>query len=289
MSLNLNNFLNTVNSVTNTINTGVRAIQTISSAISDPISFISNTRLQGLPVGAETQTAGFTSASWSMSSSSAGNDWRVRLQLPSVSTFQTSPILQPLKDSDNSLVFPVTPQVMVTHSASYSALAPVHSNYPFPIYQNSQVEDITITGEFPVENEQDGRYWIAAVHFLRSITKMFYGQSSNPGAPPPISYLSGYGDFVFNKVPVVVKTFTMDLRDGVDYIQVPIGENVDLGMGYQRQNVPGGYSYVPTLSTITVTLMPTFSRTQVRTFSLDQFINGGYIGNNSSGTGGGFI
>jgi hypothetical protein len=277
--------LNTVGSFANqvgsTINTVNQTLNTFQSFSSDPVSFITSNRLQGLPIGAEDQQFQFTSASWGLSSQSLGNDWRVKIHLPSgAAGFDGSPILNPLRETGNAMVFPTTPTVNIIHSASYNALQPVHTNYPYQVYQNSQVEDINITCDFPVENERDGNYWVAAVHFLRSATKMYYGQSSNRGAPPPLVQLSGYGDFVFNRVPCVIKMFTVDLQKDVDYIQVPIGGNVDLGPGFERQTVSGGYTYVPTLSFISVTLTPTYSRDQTRQFSLDTFINGGYIGNN---------
>ena len=277
----INNISSTAKKVNNTVNGVNNAIDTFQNFASDPVSFVTNNRLKNFPTGAEAQVTNFTSASWGTSTtSSIGNDWRVRLHLPSSAPgFTNSEIFSPLRQSGNSMVFPITPQIMVTHSASYNSLSPVHSNYPYQIYQNSQVEDITITCDFPVENEADGRYWIAAVHFLRSITKMYYGESNAKGAPPPLVHLSGYGDFVFNRVPVVVKMFTMDLRDNVDYIQVPIGEDIDLGTGFSRQAVQGGYTYVPTLSMMTIQVSPTYSRNQVRQFSLETFAQGGYIGN----------
>ena len=281
----INSLANTVSSTANQIGSAVntinRTISTVQNFASDPVSFITSNRLNGVPIGAEAQRAIFTSASWGTSTESLGNDWRVKIHLPTgISSYDNSPILRPLKETGNSMVFPLTPQITLTHSASYNALSPVHTNYPYPIYQNSQVEDIVIACDFPVENEQDGRYWIAAVHFLRSVTKMFYGQSNNRGAPPPLVHLSGYGDFVFNRVPCVVRMFTMDLRDSVDYIQVPIGDDINLGADFERFNVRGGYSYVPTMSMISVYLTPTYSRDKTRRFSLDTFVQGGYIGNN---------
>lgn len=265
-----------VGSAVNSINSVVNTFQNLAS---DPVGFSSANRLGNFPVGAEGQQLQFTTATWSSSSQSIGNDWRVRIHLPSgAAGFDNSPILQPLRETGNSMVFPTTPTVNIIHSANYNALQPVHTNYPFQVYQSSQVEDITITADFPVENERDGNYWVAAVHFLRSITKMYYGASQgNKGAPPPLVHLSGYGDFVFRRVPCVVKLFTVDLQRDVDYIQVPIGPGVNLGSQFQRQNVSGGYTYVPALSFISVTLTPTYSRDKTRQFSLNTFVQGGYI------------
>jgi hypothetical protein len=218
-----------------------------------------------------------TVAEWGLDTPSAGLDWRVKVHLPSVLSFVDNPLLRPLEESGNAMVFPITPQVMIAHSASYNALSLTHSNYPFPIYSHSQVDDITIAGKFPVENEKDGRYWLAAIHFLRSVTKMFYGNAQNNlGAPPPLVYLSGYGDYVFNKVPGVVKLFTVDMPNDVDYIKVPLSDSQ--ASGFEAGTVRGGFAYVPVLSTVTLTYMPAYSRDQVRRFSLDSFVRGGFIG-----------
>lgn len=282
----IKSFLTTVSSTTRQAGQVLGAANGVLNAVGglgSALGISSLSRLGNLAAGAEDTYESYTPVSWNASAASNGTDWRVRLHLPSgVASFMNSPIFQPLYDSNNSMVFPTTPQILVTHSANYNNLNPTHNNYAYQIYQNSSVEDITITAEFPVENESDGRYWIAAVHFLRSATKMFYGNSSNLGAPPPLLHLSGYGDFVFNKMPVVLKLFTLDLPDSVDYLQVPIANSTDISTTpeLERVNVPGGFSYVPTLSRINITVGPTYSRTKNREFSLDTFVKGGYIGGN---------
>lgn len=195
-------------------------------------------------------------------------DWRVKLSIPPVSTFSSSQILKPLRDTDNALVWPYTPNIIVTSNANYNSLSPTHNNYTYPAYQNSSVDQITITGEFSVENAEDAAYWVAANHYLRSVTKMFYGNSSNLGAPPPVVRLNGYGDFVFSNVPVVIESFMINLPKDVDYIKANIG--------------PNG-SWVPTLSEVSVTVRVAYSRADVNQFSLDSFVNGQYLGNTSPG------
>ena len=219
---------------------------------------------------------------------SGNKDWRVRLGIPpNFSAYErpnnvvsllteTTDILAPLRETNNSMVFPYTPNIFMTHSANYNKLTPVHSNYPFPIYENSQVDQFIITGEFTAENEQEARYWLAAMHFLRSVTKMAYGRSENQGAPPPVLKLNGYGDFVFKDLPVVVEQFQLNLPGDVDYIQVP-----DIGSGKG--------SWVPTKSEISVGVFPTFSRDSVNKFSLDKFVKGEYITQGRGISPGGFI
>jgi hypothetical protein len=218
-----------------------------------------------------------------VSFASSETDWRVKLSIPTNNpAYLTSPLLQPLVDSGNSLVFPFTPQVNVTHSATYNSLDTTHNNYAFMAYEHSRVEQITITADFYCETSVDAAYWVAATHYLRSITKMSFGDSVDAGQPPPVVKLSGYGAYVFNSVPVVVKTFTMDLPKDVDYISASVGgyqDPLDFGNAF----VGGKTSYAPVKSTITIQLMPIYSRTQQRRFSLDAFVDGVYLGN------GGFI
>jgi hypothetical protein len=74
------------------------------------------------------------------------------------------------------------------------------------------------------------KYWIAVIHFLRSVTKMFTGDTAFQGNPPPILNFSAYGDHVFRNVPVVVKSFSMTLPKDVQYISTNVSA-VSGGLG----------------------------------------------------------
>lgn len=234
---------------------------------------ISQRRLatSGLPPGAEPVSADATTATFTNKFDRTGDDWRVKISLPNVGTFKSSPMLEPLKLTNNALTFPLQPTITFSHTADYDVQSPVHSNYSYPIYSNSRIEDINIVGEFPVQSPKDGTYWAAVIHFLRSATKMFYGDGSNKGGPPPICHLSGYGDYVLKKVPVVITAFSTDLPNNVDYIRSPIYVQNEAG------NEVENYVMAPTLSTISVVVKPIYSRSKIETFSLDKFVNGQLI------------
>ena len=204
----------------------------------------------------------------------ANDDWRVRLSLPP--TIAKEPLFKPL-DETNGLVFPYTPTILIQHSANYDAMQPTHSNYPFPQYQNSQIDDIVITGDFFCENAVDAQYWAATLHYLRTVTKMAYGQSSNQGAPPPIVFLNGYGDFVFPNVPVIIKTFSIDLPSDVDYIKTQVDGTVQKAETTTLSGVKQGWA--PVQSQVMVTVSPIYSRARTSQFSLDTFVSGGYLKN----------
>jgi hypothetical protein len=206
-------------------------------------------------------------------------DWRVKISLPAGNvSYLGGTMLDPLRASGNALIFPFTPQINMTHTASYNTLDTIHSNYPFLSYQNSKLEQISITGDFYCETSIDARYWVAVVHYLRSLTKMSFGNTSNAGQPPPVVKLNGYGDFVFKDVPVVVRSFTLDLPKEVDYISTGLGYNDELDGAISADKI----GYAPVKSTIQVVVSPVYSRTQVRNFSLDSFVRGEYVlGNNT--------
>jgi hypothetical protein len=141
------------------------------------------------------------------------NDWRVRVTCD-WSLFN-SPLFKPLENT-GGVVWPYLPNISVTTRANYTSPDTVHSIYPFQAYKNSMVEDITISGEFTCETELEAAYWIGATTFFKTATKMFFGQGDQAGSPPIICNLTGYGSSIFDKVPVIIKSFTVDLKDDVN-------------------------------------------------------------------------
>jgi len=148
-------------------------------------------------------------------------DWRVRLSLANWTSFKGSPVLKPLKDA-GGLIFPYTPTISMSSAATYNKIETTHTNYTFQAFKNTEPGAITITAPMNVEDANQGLYWIAAVHYLRSLTKMFAGTDPKAGNPPPIVFLNGYGNYVFKNVPVVVTGFSTSLDANCDYIGVNV-------------------------------------------------------------------
>ena len=196
---------------------------------------------------------------------SNGNDWRVRLNAEW--TIFNSPMFNLLKET-GGVVWPYLPTITIATKANYTQIDPTHNNYPFMAYKNSQVDDITIAGDFSAETENDAAYWIAATTFFKTATKMFFGQGPNAGNPPIICNLSGYGASVFNNVPVIVKSFSVELKEDVNYINC---------------NTFGTNTWVPVMSNISIVVQPIYNRERLRKFSLRDYASG------KMGTGVGFI
>jgi len=215
-------------------------------------------------------------------------DWRVRLSIPAGADalydalMRNNKLLEPLVPS-RGIFWPLTPVVQIQHMANYNPLAQTHSNYPFQAYQNSQVDSFNVLGEFPVQNQQDAAHWVATINFLRTVTKMFFGKEQPlKGNPPPILHLSGFGDHVFNKVPVVVNSFNVELRQGIDYISTKqddvyqrLSSNArELAASKQFNPNSIDQTWAPTVSNISVLLTPVYSRESIKNFSLADFARG---------------
>lgn len=241
----------------------------------------------------------------------ASYDWRVRVTLaPNSNYFYNDPsnnLLSPLRtENSNNLgslvtqgannlfgnpnsgqsrvgvVFPYTPSIQVQHTANYAEQKLTHNNYTQYYYQNSQVEAINITGEFTVQNVNEGQYLLATIYFFRSLTKMFFGNDVNAGNPPPLVYLNGYGEYYFPNVTCVVKSFQHTMPADVDYMDIP-----EPGMSQYNPYVTNpvlNSTRLPTTSTITLVLQPVVSRlAQSLGFNLSDFARGALINRSGSG------
>jgi hypothetical protein len=186
-------------------------------------------------------------------------DWRVRINC-NFGLFGDGAF--GLLQDTNGVVWPYNPSITIATKANYTPLDPVHSNYPFQAYKSSSVDDIQISGDFSCETEADAAYWIQATTFFKASTKMFFGASTNAGNPPVICNLSGYGPGVLNSIPVVVKSFSVELPEDVNYIKC-------------TSNNFGQATWVPILSKISVTVAPIYNRTKLRQFSLQDYASGG--------------
>ena len=195
------------------------------------------------------------------------DDWRVRITCE-WNTFN-SPLFGVLKQT-GGVVWPFMPNITVSTKAEYNTIPITHANYSQYSYKNSVVDDISISGEFSCETATDGAYWIAATTFFKTATKMFFGQGDLAGNPPIICNLTGYGSHVFDKVPVIIKSFSVDFKDDVNYIKCDPFNN-------------GKYTWVPVLSTITVSVAPVYSRQGLRKFSLQDYARGKMSGEGQVG------
>jgi len=210
----------------------------------------------------------------------AENDIRARLALspqsgPLFYKDGSNQLMAPLGQTDG-VVWPYTPNINVSYSASYAGQNPSHTNYTQQSYGMSSVDQISVVGQFTANNQDEARYLLATLWFLKSATKSFYGTDQNRGTPPPVLRFSAHGVHMFKSVPVVITNTVQDFESNVDYIDTPLQP----GSGSI-----GNMTRVPTLITINVTLQPVVSRSAQQRFSLENYAKGRLVGG-SRGIGG---
>jgi len=270
-------------------------------------------------IAAGTQLAQQQTAIATQRGQKQNGDWRVRLQLAPQSNYlynDPNPgILQPLRNT-NGVIFPYTPKIDMSYRANYQATDITHSNYKNYFYQSSEVSDISLTAHFTAQSTSDANYVLAVIHFFRTATKMFYGQDAQRGSPPPMVFLSGYGDYQFNNHACLIADFGYSLPDDVDYIRAQATNITGLPTANVRarqtvatnnifasiqrlsnafttkgalpptpygtlpgpQTGIGNPTYVPTKLDITLKLIPVVSRQKVsQQFSVKNFANGNLL------------
>lgn len=207
-------------------------------------------------------------------------------------------VLAPLHETQG-LLFPYTPTISVSQDTSWQAADLEHANYDILSFQKSSSASISLTAKFTVQNQREGEYMFAAIHYLRTVSKMYFGSkdgdrfesapgegdnaaadsaesirltrvSGKAGTPPPTLILSGYGDLMFNNIRCVVKSHSWSFEESADMVKVvlPVGSTV----------------WLPPLLTVNITLAMQTNTDDLReTFSLDEFRTGQLLRGNRKG------
>lgn len=234
---------------------------------------------------------------------SSRKDHRVRLSLPPNSPGkdlfygQATPdefnLLEPLKENGRfagGVVFPFVPQVIINNTASYSPQSPAHTNYPYQVYQSSQIGTINLFGQFSSQTPDEARYVLAIIVFMRLATKSFRNSDPNAGNPPIILRLTGHGTNLLPSVPVVIQSFDLTLPNNVDYITVsadPRDDNFVTDVKpytkegtFEAAGANSNYApwavtdRVPSMTDISITMTPVYSRKQLSNYSIQGIANG---------------
>jgi len=217
-------------------------------------------------------------------------------------------LLQPLR-ATNGMVWPYQPQITYEQNVEYSSMDMVHVNQEIYAYNRTNALKLSVQGPFSVQNQQEGLYALGAIHFLRTVTKMYFGTGENLGTPPPVLLFDAYGQYMFNKLPVIVTNFAVELPTEVDYVPVDLSNVQTYSNAQAQTNLPGyskvqttpqlqgyaqasnagyiasklfntnlnssgGYVWLPAVFTITVGITVQNTAAKLRSFDLNQFRTG---------------
>ena len=230
---------------------------------------------------------------------------RLRPKPQSATTIYGSGLIKPLRDT-NGLVWPYQPTVTYAQDVSYTSIDLVHTNQELYAYTRTNAVKLTVDGQFSVQNQTEGVYAIACIHFLQTVSKMNFGQTDiNAGTPPPVLLFDAYGDFMFNQLPVIVTNFSVTLPNDVDYVPININylnsptsqsnqtinyQNTDTaalvkGYDFLSQSQTSGSIWLPAAFNIAVSITVQNTPATLRTaFNLDKFRSGQLMQENQNGT-----
>ena len=148
------------------------------------------------------------------------------------------------------------PSLVESRAANYTATSLLHSPEAYNAYEGTAQREFTIDGRFFSQNAGDIEINNQILHVIRSLVMPDY---NNTGAPPTPVKLFAYGTKNISALPCLVKTYTMNYPNDVDYVV---------------SNQTQGDVTMPVVFTLSMSLVEQHSVTQLREFSLDDFRTG---------------
>ena len=220
-------------------------------------------------------------------------DWRARLQVMRANKdeffgeLKEGDLMKPLKD-DRGIVFQYQPSMFIAYAATYDTQVFQGSNYPLHTYMSSTPPTIPIQVQYSCTNQEEARYLLAMMQFLKVSTKAQFGEmavmNNKVGRQPPVLEFSYLGPHGYDRVPVVINDVNFIMVNNVDYIPVshPAVKSEYHVSAFASENEQGGsatVTYVPTDIDMTITCLPQYSPRRIRrAFNLDDMRKGKNIG-----------
>lgn len=133
-----------------------------------------------------------------------------------------SPIVETL-----GLVFPYNPSISEKISVKYDSIDLTHTNENYYAYKGTDNVRITISNAvWTCDTFENAVYALAVQHFFRSYSYMDFGapraSNSRPtGRPPSPMWFSAYGEYAWNRVPVLLESADWSFPNDIDYVGIP--------------------------------------------------------------------
>lgn len=217
-------------------------------------------------------------------------------------------ILKPIRET-NGLLMPYTPSIQIMHTAvEYSQYNLPQTNFDYYAYARRASPSMSVVAPFSAQDQAEARYMLAVIHFLRVVSMSYYGRNNGDkrGIAPPTLLFSAYGSYMFEKIPVLLRSVSFGLDADVDYVACSMGRSPDVSnippserakRSSAKQTLSYGdledftaKSYVPAQMAIMMELVYAPVPSQVRdNFDLNKFRSGKHLKDGNSDGSGGFI
>lgn len=121
----------------------------------------------------------------------------------------------------NGLIFPYNPTISENVSVNYESVELTHSNEAYFAYKNTSNVRINLSNAmWTCDTFDNAIYALAALHFFRTYSNMDFGRGQS-GRPPSPMWFSAYGDYAYNRVPVLFEKADWSFPNDIDYVGIP--------------------------------------------------------------------
>lgn len=152
------------------------------------------------------------------------------------------------------------PTLAESRAARYATETILHTPENFNSYEGTDQRTFELTGKFFCRNNRDIKINNQVLQVVRSLVMPDYNAT---GAPPTPVELHAYGSHNIHALPCLVRSYTMNYPNDVDYVVSTSGEG-DITM--------------PIVFDLGISLTEQHSVAQLRKFDLADFRNGTMVG-----------
>jgi hypothetical protein len=170
------------------------------------------------------------------------------------------------------LEFLVLPEVTESRSVGYEPVQPAQFPGAFQKYKGTESVQWVVNAILISRTTAEATVNLRNMNMLRGWTMPFFGENTATmfpgklGAPPPVLRFKGLRESMIGEVPVVITSLNWSWPRDVDYIPAVSPDGV-------ASNVP-----FPTVISIAIYLVESFSTTEFNQFDLDSYRMGDMIG-----------
>lgn len=174
--------------------------------------------------------------------------------------------LKSLANSEDVVLFKVTPVIDESRQANYDRMSPVHHPGTLQIYKNTESRPFTVSTKLISRTSEEATINLRYINLIRSWVVPYYGQGTAQstkdklGAPPDILVFSAYGEKNIKEIPVVLASYHWVYPDSIDYIPTNDGEPF------------------PIIMEISLSLLESYSPEEYTSFDITKYKNGDMTG-----------
>lgn len=171
------------------------------------------------------------------------------------------------KQTNETIIFNVTPTIDESRSANYEHISPVHHPGTIQVYKNTEARQFNVGVKMIARTAEEASKNLKYLNWIRSWVMPYYGQgtagssqSNRLGAPPDILMFDVYGDKNIANVPVVLTSYHWVYPDTCDYIPT-------------KEGIP-----FPTIMDISLSLIESYSPEEYSNFNIVAYKDGDMLG-----------